>query len=341
MYVRSLNGSWQMKRADESEWLGATVPGSVYSDLLAAGRMDDPFYRDNEDKAFALMQHDYRYRRAFDADEALLAFDKIELCCEGLDTFAQITLNGQPVGDADNMHRTWRFDVGGLLQAGENTIEILFRSPLQMAEQLYREFGVPGSTDATRGFPSVRKAHCMYGWDWGPRLPDAGIWRDISLRGFRVARLESVLVRQRHEANAVALTFVPDIVYASEKKPVSLRTTVVTPDGDTLMAEDGALTIENPQLWWPNNMGEQPLYTVRAELYDEQGELLDVWERRIGLRTITVSREPNEWGENFAFTVNGVSFFAMGADYIPEDNLLSRVTPELRTAIKWLETPFR
>lgn len=167
MIAQSLNGSWRMQRAGDDAWLDAVVPGSVYADLQRAGRLEDPFYRENEQAAFDVMREDYVYTRSFSVDEALLACDAVLLRCEGLDTLCDVSVNGEAVASADNMHRTWEWDVKDMLRAGENKVRILFRSPLRyiLAENEARPCW--GTTDATPGFSHLRKAHCMFGWDWG------------------------------------------------------------------------------------------------------------------------------------------------------------------------------
>ena len=328
-----LNGAWEMRPADEEQWIPATVPGSVYADLLDAGRMEDPFWRDNEQKAFDLMEKDYVYRRTFDLTEADLSCDALLLTCEGLDTVATVAVNGQELLFADNMHRTWTVDVMDFVAEGENLIEITFESPNRTVKERYAQCRVEGSSDATVGFPLLRKAHCMFGWDWGPRLPDAGIWRDIYLTAVTSARLTGVRVHQEHEDGRVTLSFETEVeshtgLCECTEPEYSVRYTLTAPDGETLQSVDEDIVVEKPELWWPNGYGRQPLYTVRAELMNEDGDVLDVWERRIGLRTMTMRRAKDQWGETFETCVNGVSIFAMGGDYIPEDNILRRVTPE-------------
>ena len=206
------------------------------------------------------------------------------------------------------------------------------RPPNGFCRDAYAACRVEGSNDCTRGFPHLRKAHCMLGWDWGPRLPDAGIWRGIDLLKVDEARLISVFVRQTHSAGSVRLDFEPEIeshtgLCACSERPFKVRVTVVSPSDEVYSSDGGSIVIDNPMLWWPNGYGGQPLYAVRAELLDGE-RVLDSWERRIGLRTIGMKRQKDQWGESFETSVNGVSIFAMGADYIPEDNLLPRVTPE-------------
>lgn len=319
----NLGGAWRMREADSQTWHSAHVPGSVYADLMADGTMPDPFWRENELDAFERMKKDYVYQRAFTVTEAQLAHAHVELVCEGLDTLAHVSLNGREIAFADNMHITWVWDVKEQLHAGENTLEIRFDSPILYCAKKAEE--APGweSSDATPGFRHLRKAHCMLGWDWGPRLPDAGIWRPIFLRTWDTARLENALMLQAHHDGMVDVTIRPEIAGES-----AWSAEITAPDGEVLTlpettAAEQVIAIQNPQLWWPNGLGKQPLYRVTVRLATGDTRM---W--RIGLRTMTVSREKDEWGEEFCHVVNGMKVFAMGADYIPEDNILARVTPE-------------
>ena len=319
----NLGGAWRMREADSETWHSAHVPGSVYADLMADGTMPDPFWRENELDAFERMKKDYVYQRTFTVSEAQLAHAHVELVCEGLDTLAHVSLNGREIAFADNMHITWVWDVKEQLHAGENTLEIRFDSPILYCAKKAEE--APGweSSDATPGFRHLRKAHCMFGWDWGPRLPDAGIWRPIFLRTWDTARLENALMLQAHHDGVVDVTIRPEIAGES-----AWSAEITAPDGEVLTlpettATEQVITIEHPQLWWPNGLGKQPLYRVTVRLATGDTRM---W--RIGLRTMTVSREKDEWGEEFCHVVNGMKVFAMGADYIPEDNILARVTPE-------------
>lgn len=319
----NLGGAWRMREADSETWHSAHVPGSVYADLMADGTMPDPFWRENELDAFERMKKDYVYQRTFTVTEAQLAHAHVELVCEGLDTLAHVSLNGREIAFTDNMHITWVWDVKEQLHAGENTLEIRFDSPILYCAKKAEE--APGweSSDATPGFRHLRKAHCMFGWDWGPRLPDAGIWRPIFLRTWDAARLENALMLQTHHDGVVDVTIRPEITGES-----AWSAEITAPDGEVIIipettAAEQVIAIQNPQLWWPNGLGKQPLYRVTVRLATGDTR---TW--RIGLRTMTVSREKDEWGEEFCHVVNGMKVFAMGADYIPEDNILARVTPE-------------
>ena len=329
MKKQSLNGTWTLDIPGSIfPETKATVPGSVYHDLLTAGHIPDPFYRHNEDEALKIMEYDFVYSRSFPVEKDLLACDAVLLRCHGLDTLARIEINGQEAGRADNMHRTWEFDVKALLREGENTIRVTLFSPTRYIRKEYERKPIEGSEDAMKGFPYLRKAHCMFGWDWGPHLPDAGIWRDIELAGIETARFRDVYVTQRHEAGRVTLAVASHIEpWAAGETEVTV--TVTGPDGKEIRRSgtDCTLEIADPQLWWPAGFGKQPLYTMEVTL-SVGGRTADTWKNRIGLRTMTIHREKDEWGECFCHRVNGVDIFAMGADYIPEDNLLPRVTPE-------------
>lgn len=343
MYRRELGSrdgiNWTLQVDGTGEPTAATVPGSVYGDLLDGGKLEDPYYRDNELKALALMEHDFVYTAEFDAEEELRERDRVLLRFEGIDTVADVFLNDVLLASVCSMHRTFEFPVKELLREGTNRLRVVLHSPTGYIQDAFEKRFIDGSSDAMRGFSYLRKAHCMFGWDWGPRLPDAGIWRKVSLIGYNTARLDGVYVTQRHEEGRVRLKFRVDVEKCGEERILSFggddarleglsRSVRVTdPDGRVWMAEEDELVIQQPRLWWPNGYGGQPLYLVETELR-KGGRVLDTWSRRIGLRTLTVNTEKDEYGERFAHEVNGVRIFAMGADYIPEDNILPRVTPE-------------
>ena len=360
----SLNGKWKIKKCEMGpkqylspslasrkmdmnhssikevkDWMDVTIPGSVYSAYLENGMMEDPFYRENELDAFDLLRDDFEFKKVFSVGSDVLDAAHKLLVCEGLDTIADVIVNGKALGHAENMHITWEWELGDLLTKGDNEIVIRFRSPIEAAMEADEVHPSWGSTDCTPGFMHIRKAHCMYGWDWGSRLPDAGIWRNIGIAAYDEAAIDSVLVLQEHEPGKVTLNIKPSLKFADvASDKLTVRAVVTSPDGqkyeqECLLSDISGescgmiLTIDNPKLWWPNGFGEQPLYTVNvAIVYD--GMLCDSWERRIGLRTLTVSTEKDEYGEEFCHIVNGVKVFAMGGDYIPEDNVLARVTPE-------------
>lgn len=330
MKARELNQNWTMRCVEDLQWQEAIVPGTVYTDLLRNGNMEDPYWKDNEDAICSLMEKDYEYQCTFQGEEtedlsnAFLRF-------EGLDTVADIYLNNVHVGNAESMHRTWEYPVKEVLSPGENTLKVVFHSPLKFIAQAYKKYGNIGNDDTYEGFMHLRKAHYMFGWDWGAHLPDAGIFRPVSLCSVSHGRIDSVYIRQCHEENKCTLKFEGDCIRETPGE-YQWRVLVTAPDGQkyetALSAEgEGQLVIEDPELWWPNGLGDQPLYQVEAQLLYE-GNVEDTWKKRIGLRTMTMQRKKDQYGESFAHEVNGKAFFAMGADYIPEEHLLGRRSEE-------------
>lgn len=333
----TLNGSWQVSRAGDTneKLLPATVPGCIHTDLLDAEEIPDPFYRDNELQVMWVGETDWRYRRTFPVPQTLLQHEHILLHCTGLDTLATMKLNGQIIGHTDNMFRTWEFDVKDHLCAGENEIEILFTSALRIGqERLTKHYIHSWSTDTHKlpGGNYIRKAAYHFGWDWGPKLVTCGIWRDIELLAFD-SRLASVHLTQDHSQVGQVMLGAQIEVEGDQRRPLTASCTVaysnsiVANSKMELTAGRIALTlpISNPQLWWPNGLGEQPLYDVEVHLKDDQGATLDIWQERIGLRTLELDRHEDTWGESFQFRVNGQPFFAKGANWIPSDSFVTRL----------------
>ncbi len=331
MITAEIHSGWQMRQVGWEEFLPASVPGSVYHDLMQNGKMDDPFWRDNFPKALKRMDHDYEYKTEFAADKALLKSDAVLLRFEGIDTVADVFLNGEKLGHTENMHRTFEFEVKDLLKEEGNELRVLLHSPTRFIKEEYKHNVADGSEEAMVGFANLRKTHCMFGWDWGPRLPDAGLWRPVKFLGIEKARVDSVYVTQKHEDGKVTLHFDVDADVYDREALMGYTVLITDPDGKETLCKGSPeeIVIERPQLWWPNGFGAQPLYTVEVRLY-AGGKQVDAWKKRIGLRTLTMHIEKDAYGESFAHEVNGVQVFAMGADYIPEDSIFPRIN-EART----------
>ena len=356
----SLNGSWKMTCGDGHTVTGQ-IPGSVYSFLLDAGEMEDPYYRDNELKALSLMEEDYTFERRFDLPERIARCPHQVIRFNGIDTLSDVYLNGVKLGSTDNMHIAWEYPVRGLLKEEGNILTVITHSPLCYIRKEDQKHHLGGAAEAMRGFPHLRKAHCMFGWDWGPRLPDQGIWKDVELLGWENVRILDVRVKQEIlKQDGVPVNEAQDGGRAAHEGQVSVYLTVdvstegtaqrteltlTAPDGEAWQLQPGErFFVPSPALWWPNGLGSQPLYTLRAVVYGTGGAACsvpgcmsegedhpapavsdeDVRVFRIGLRSATVLRKEDRWGESFAAMVNGQTFFSMGADYIPEDCILSR-----------------
>ncbi len=329
----SLNGEWNWKEAGSSISHRGAVPGSVLLDMLNAGMIEDPFWRTNEYATRELMMKDYTYFRTFDISASDLEHEIIEIVCEGLDTIATLFINGVEIAHVNDMHRTYRFNVKPYLKVGVNDIEVFFSSSLKYVRECDEKSDIfYASTGSIHGNGYLRKSHCSFGWDWGPQLPDAGIFRPIYLEAVDGARFNDVQIIQEH-AGSVKLTLKNSVeLISATEADLKIRAILKTPNGisftkEVACSEELSFIIDNPELWWPNNIGNQPMYSITWELL-RNGETIDVVSKRIGLRTIEVSTAKDEWGEEFCFVVNGKKIFAMGANYIPQDSLITRVTPE-------------
>ncbi|MDD6990931.1 MAG: glycoside hydrolase family 2 protein [Oscillospiraceae bacterium] len=334
----SLNGQWTLSDINEPDKLciPVNVPGSLYSAMLREGLMDDPYYRENEYISTDISDRDIAFERSFDADEELFSSDRVLLKFYGIDTLAEIVLNGNVIGTAENMHREYVFDVTDIIMPVGNVLRVNIFSPLKFIREKNEKEPLWGVASTVAGYPHIRKAHYMFGWDWGPKLPDMGIWRDVELIGVRGGVIDGVYVRQDHSRVDEGIVGLSIEVTAGRKcsEELSVKAFVTAPGGVEyeMSAEFGeerkvclSCDIENAELWYPHNYGAQPLYALSVRLYDK-GEEVDEHCENIGLRTVTVSRTPDSEGdgEEFAFVVNGIKIFAMGANYIPEDQIISR-----------------
>ncbi len=347
--IQSLNGIWQWhsESASHDAVYTGEVPGTVISHMLQNKLIEDPYWRCNEYAVRELMANNYLYERNFTVSGEDLDFSCAELLCDGIDTIASISINGRLVAETRDMHRTYRFPVKEFLQEGENRIEVFFHSPLDFVRKEDEGNDIfYASTGCIHGNAALRKAHYMFGWDWGPQLPDMGIFRNIAIEYFSEAKIQDVHIRQEHESSgSVGLKFEVEIkqIFSYENRQKHRQTwftetEITDPEGmlvSRTVRNIGELqyeeTIPEPRIWWPNGLGEHPLYRVSIRLLDEAETCHDTYECRIGLRTVTVSTDKNEYGNEFAITVSGIKIFTMGANYIPEDNLLTKVTKE-RTA---------
>ena len=337
MVGQSLNGTWQLREWGTEEWLPGAVPGGVHLDLLEAGRIADPFVGDEESRVQWVAERDWEYRREFVEVATVAAEDRTALVFDGLDTLAEISLNGDLLGRADNMFRTWRWDVTGRLRPGANELSVVFRSAVRRGAELDAVRHLDSVSNQLPGAPYLRKAPCHFGWDWGPKLPNVGFWQGVRLESWSVARIDDVRLSQSIDGGRARIRAEVSVERAASKA-VELEAVlrVEHPNGRVDLARsfmpadrsivDLSIEVTEPELWWPNGLGSQPLYRVAVELVAGE-RTLDARPLQIGLRTLELRREPDSWGESFTFVVNGVPVFAKGSNWIPADSFPARVTP--------------
>ncbi len=346
MTSEEIKGQWQFRQAGSEEWLPATVPGTVHTDLIANGKIEDPYFRLNERDVQWIDKVDWEYRTTFGADAAMLAKDRVVLHFMGLDTYAEVKVNGQEVLKADNMFREWKADVKSLLKEGENELTLLFRSPIVEGIKKYdaNPFVIPVSdndqavTGEVEGGKMVsvytRKAGYHFGWDWGPRLVTSGVWRPVYLEAWDEARISNLHIAQESVTREKASLKAAFEIEAEEEGKALLT---VSCDGKVLASSpvvltkgmhlyDVAFEIVNPELWWTNGLGKAYLYNITGSLEKEGATTSE--STRIGIRTLELVREKDDQGTSFYFKLNGVPVFMKGVNYIPNDMFLPRVTPE-------------
>jgi beta-mannosidase len=358
----SLTSGWTLSALDGDPGgslpaeIAATVPGCVHTDLLAAGLIDDPYRDDNENRLTWIGKTDWAYETTFHqrSDGA----ERVDLVCAGLDTVATLTLNGAPLGQTANMHRSYRFDLRPLLTDGPNTLRVVFHSAYDYANAQRERLGDrPGAY--TEPYNFIRKMACNFGWDWGPTVVTAGIWQDISLHSWRTARLAQVrpLVTVDGETGHVRLHItlehagpalgsrsfgetaaIEDPVAAVSPKldahpmpglTVTAQVAGVTvvvgvPAGEAAAVVD--LDVPSVRRWWPRGYGEQPLYDVDVTLADDAGTELDRWQRRVGFRDVRLDTAPDAHGTPYTLVVNDVPVFVKGVNWIPDDAFVTRIT---------------
>ncbi len=350
MRILDLMGAWTLSRADGSDSVPVRIPGSVVTGYMGAGLLEDPYWRLNEWETLPIFREDYVFTRIFDLPADILGEERVDLVAdpETLDTLCTISINGRLIASTDNMHCGYRFPVKEALTAGANVLRIEIKSPIVYCEQKLREHNRDlhyVASGAIEGNEYLRKPHSMFGWDWGIQLPDSGIYRSLRLEAASGPAIGDVKIGQRHEDGLVTVDVLVRADYL-EGRACRVKAEL-TPDPDTVsgpvyeetvygfgeIPAGGesvciSLEVKEPRLWWPNGLGEQALYDLSVTLMDEEGAALDVSDKTIGLRTVTVRQEEDEWGREFTFVVNGVPVFMKGANYIPEDAVYPRITRE-------------
>jgi beta-mannosidase len=320
---------WEFKTSGDSIWRSANVPGCNFTDLMAHGIINDPYYRDNEKEVQWIEELDWEYRTSFFVDSGFLEADNIILQFEGLDTYAQVELNDRAFLSADNMFRSWEKDCKRMLNPGKNTLRILFSSPVKKNTQKYSKlnYKLPDKRVFTR------KALYQFGWDWGPRLVTSGIWKPVSLIAWNHFNVTTVQIHQQELVDQEAQLEARFQIRSEQEQKVEIQISdksnkllLASMKHDLLKGNNAItlpFTIINPRLWWPNGLGEPHLYDLQIEV--KSNHSYHNQERTIGIREIQLITDKDTSGTSFYFQVNGIPVFAKGANYIPQDNFPARV----------------
>lgn len=343
---KEINRGWSVKQVRGNNWYPATVPGVIHTDLIDNKIIEDPFFRLNERNVQWIDKEDWEYKTTFTVPAEIFNKDNICLHFEGLDTYADVYLNDSLLLKANNMFRQWNADIKPLLKKEENELRIYFHSPIKVdmpkwdALTYENEAGNDQSENGGVFNKKVsvfaRKAGYHYGWDWGPRLVTSGIWKPIFLEGWNNARISNIFYEQTHVTEKKALINAHLEIEASTEGNVSVTISaegIKKPWTQTTAVKKGIntitlpLTVSNPKLWWSKGLGEAYLYPFKAEL-SFNGELADSKDNNIGIRSLKVINKPDKYGHTFYFELNGIPVFMKGANYIPQDNFLPRVSHE-------------
>lgn len=346
---KDLNEGWKFKQARLTNWYPATVPGVVHTDLISNGIIEDPFFRLNERGLQWIDKEDWIYETTFDLTPDMIDKNNIRLHFEGLDTYADVYLNDKKILEADNMFRQWYADVKDNVKPTGNVLRVYFHSPIKIDAPKWD--AIPFHYEATNDQSEngglldkkisvfARKAGYHYGWDWGPRLVTSGIWRPVAIEAWSDARMEDIFFEQKQVTQKQAnITTRVEVLADKDINGASLSVTD-TKTGTILGSEridlkkglnkvDVNFTMKNPKLWWSYGLGEAHLYNLRTDL-TIGSEVAESRVKSIGVRSLKVINKPDKDGKSFYVELNGVPVFAKGANYIPSDNFLPRVTDKM------------
>ena len=346
--VKNLHEGWKFRQARLTNWYPATVPGVVHTDLLQNKIIEDPFFRLNERGLQWIDKEDWVYETCFTLAADMMRKENMELVFEGLDTYADVYLNDECILKADNMFRRWSIPVRQYIREENNILKVYFHSPVKIDVPKWDAlpYQYPASNDQSENgglFNKkisifARKAGYHYGWDWGPRLVTSGIWRPVYIRAWSDLRINDVFIEQK-EVGAGRAVIAGHVELDADKDMDGVLVTITDEVTGRVLGEWQAdlkrgtnrvtvdFVLHKPKLWWSNGLGEPFLYRFRTDII-AGGELLDSKTERVGIRSLKVVHQPDKDGHTFYIELNGRPVFAKGANYIPSDNFLPRVTPE-------------
>jgi len=351
--IFSLDKDWLLINKGKSIEIPVEVPGTVFEALYDKKIIEDPFYGLNEHEVSWVYESEWEYRTIFDLNPAFLKHNKILLRFHGLDTISEIILNGEKLGVTNNMFVRYDFEIRSILRRNKNKLIIKFQSPTLKAREEIEKRGVNLNTgeDAIPGVPYLRKAQYSFGWDWGPKLPDIGIWQPVELIGYDDLKIDSIYINQKLHYNksvdritnleqitdlGVMSTDFSIIVNLESDLPInelqqySVKIELKAPDGKAFTSETFITSLitkvefnlEYPYLWWTHDLGVPNLYDLAVEVF--KNEVIDSFKQKVGIREIRLIQNSDEWGESFFFRLNGIPIFAKGANWIPIDSFIPR-----------------
>ena len=317
--------NWTFNKQNETKKHKATIPGTVHTDLFQNQLIPDPFFGNNEKQLQWIENENWEYETHFTLSESELKNQNIDLEFEGLDTYATVYLNGKVVLEADNMFRKWNISAKSHLKIGTNHLKVVFHSAVQKGKEEAKKLSYT-LPEKERVF--VRKAQYQFGWDWGPRFVTAGIWKNVKLKFWNSAKIENIKYSQIELNDEKAILEFTTEIYVSKVKTIQLK---INEKSQTFNLKKGKNKIKmqyeitNPKLWWCNGLGDANLYPFTIEIQQKK-QFLDAKKLNIGLRTIELIQEKDQVGKSFYFKLNGKSVFMKGANVVPPDSFLPRVS---------------
>lgn len=349
----SLDGFWDLKNSEKSVEIDAQVPGTVFEALLANNVIEDPFYGENEHEMKWVYESNWFYEKEFNLDPEFLKHKHIILRFNGLDTIAKVNLNGEIIGSTNDMFIRYDFEVKSKLNSTGNKLKVKFKSPTVEALENKKKnnLGLNTGYAALPGVPYLRKAQYSFGWDWGPQIPDIGIWKEVELIGYDEIKLDSVYIEQKFNYNLDPLSIknpdqISEIIVDSVQMDIHLDIVTELKDLeksgiqiDVVLIDSGSkvisknvplhsktqklsLLIDHPRLWWTHDLGTPRLYDLEVSMINQEN--IEKYTQKVGIRDIRLIRNNDRWGESFFFLLNGVPIFAKGANWIPIDSFIPR-----------------
>jgi len=335
-----LNNNWKFKLANSSNgfekynsWMDCNVPGTVHTDLLNLGLIENPFHEDNELKLQWISDCDWDYKTSFDFPENFDSDTPINLAFEGVDTIAEAWLNEKLIGNFQNMFRTYEFEISKLLKTHNNLLEIKFYSPSNYGKDQEKKYGkLPVELNTERVY--IRKAQYSFGWDWGPSFPTMGLWKPVYLVQRSKAFIQNVSFNTIKLKDDTAEVEVDVSIVGSDLEGITVEVVLELNEQNyrefsTSLKSDNKFNFEinSPKLWFPSCAGEQSLYNLKVALKNLNGEQLDLLESKVGIRTVELKLNEND-KSTFKFVINNEDTFMKGVNWIPPDLFLPRVSAE-------------